>query len=83
VLSESRWLPSTLCPTWHSTDVSDCHDVCWHALLPVLSHGVCDACPKLAPCTVKLADPVPARFALLAWLIALKSIEKERVRHPA
>ena len=83
MVSESRWLPSTLCPTRHSTNVSDSQDVCSHALDPVLSHGEGDACPKLAPCTVMLADPVPARLAPLAWLIALASIENERVRHPA
>ena len=83
VVSESRWLPRTLTPTLQRTDVSDSQDVCSHALIPALAHGVSDPSPKLAPCTVMLADPVPARLARLAWLIPLGSIEKEPDRHPA
>jgi hypothetical protein len=82
VVSETRWLPPTLSPPRHRTDVSDSQDVCSHALTPDLTHGVCDVCPKPAPCTVTLADPLPARFACLAWLIPIVSIENDRVRHP-
>ena len=64
MVSESRWLPSTLSPTLHRTDVSDSQDVCSHALIPVLSDCEYDLSPKLAPCTVIRVEPVAAPFFL-------------------
>ena len=49
-------------------DVSDSQLVRSTAECPILIINVYDACPKLAPCIVMLADPVPPRFCLLNTL---------------
>ena len=52
----------------HLTDVSDSHSVPSHPVHPSLPMLVYATSPRLAPCTVTDADPVPARFDLLAEL---------------
>ena len=44
------------------TEVSDSQDVRSVEVWPIRMIKVYAACPKFAPCTVMLADPVPARF---------------------
>ena len=63
-------------PSWHRSDVSDCHAVRSHAVIPDLMETVCDASPRLAPCMVTLEDPVEAAFLLRATLTPAPSNEK-------
>ena len=81
-MTDTRWLPDVLCPSWHRTDVSDCHVVRSHVVGPDLDDTVCDASPRLAPCTVTLLDPVPPLFGLRTALIELASIESNCVTLP-
>lgn len=57
-------LPITPSPVWHRTDVSDAHAVLSHAVRPKRDPAVYVPSPKLAPCTVTLAEPVDAAFRL-------------------
>jgi hypothetical protein len=82
-VTDTRWLPVVLCPSWHRSDVSDCQAVRSHVVIPDLIETVCDASPRLAPCIVTLLDPVPPRFDLRTALIELASIETDRVTLPA
>jgi len=82
-VTDTRWLPVVLCPSWHRTDVSDCQVVRSHAVIPDLMETVCDASPRLAPCTVTLLDPVPPRFDRRPELIELASIDTDCVTLPA
>ena len=50
------------CPTRHRTDVSDSHPVPSHPVCPDRTIAVKAASPRLDPCTVTGADPVPALF---------------------
>ena len=61
-VSTSRLVPRTPCDVRHCTDVSDVQSVASHAVSPTRASCVYPAMPKLLPCTVTLADPVPARF---------------------
>jgi hypothetical protein len=49
-------------PTKHRTDVSDSHTVPSHPVCPALPRKEYATIPKLDPCTVIDADPVPAWF---------------------
>ncbi len=49
-------------PVRQRTDVSESHSVDSHAASPARAFSVYVVRPKLLPCTVTLADPVPARF---------------------
>ena len=69
-------------PSWHRSDVSDCHAVRSHAVIPDLMETVCDASPRLAPCMVTLLDPVPPRFDLRTALVELASIDTDCVTLP-
>jgi hypothetical protein len=53
---------ASLCPTWHSTDVSEAHMLTWHALRDIRDDPEAVASPKLDPTTVTLDDPVAARL---------------------
>ena len=75
-MTDTRWLPVVLCPSWHRTDVSDCQVVRSHVVIPDLIDKECDASPRLAPCIVILVDPVEAPFLLRATLTPSLSIEK-------
>ena len=46
----------------HLTDVSDSHSVPSQPVCPSLAIAVYATSPRLAPCTVTDADPVPARL---------------------
>ena len=70
------------CPPWHRTDVSDSHPVCSHPVLIIRTWPVYPASPTLEPCTVKLADPVAARFILIMLLTALVAIDNPAVTLP-
>jgi hypothetical protein len=76
-VTDARWLPIVLCPSWHRSDVSDCQAVRSHVVKPNLMERVCAASPRLAPCTVTLLDPVPPRFALRTKLIENASIDTD------
>jgi hypothetical protein len=76
-VTDARWLPIVLCPSWHRSDVSDCQAVRSHDVTPNLMERVCAASPRLAPCTVTLLDPVPPRFALRTKLIENASIDTD------
>ena len=59
----------------HLTDVSDSHSVPSHPVAPVRVIPVYVTSPRLAPCTVTDADPVPARLYPRLKLIDPTSIE--------
>ena len=82
-MTDTRWLPVVLCPSWHRSDVSDSQAVRSHVVIPDLMETVCDASPRLAPCIVTLLDPVPPRFDLRTALIELASIDTDCVTLPA
>jgi hypothetical protein len=63
--------------------VSDPHVVRSDADTPTLNDAEYDASPRLAPCTVTLDAPVPARLLLLCALIASASDENACVALPA
>ena len=78
-----RKLRITPCPPWHRTDVSDSHPVCSHPVLIIRTRPVYPASPTLEPCTVKLTDPVAARFLLIMLLNPLAAIDSPAVTLPA
>jgi hypothetical protein len=57
-----RRVPRDQCPTRHRTDVSDSHSVPLHLVCPDRSIAVKATSPRLDPCTLTEADPVPALF---------------------
>ena len=59
----SRRLRRLPCPKRHRVDVSDTHDVRSHPVYPERAPPVAPLSPSPAPCTVMLADPVPAALA--------------------
>jgi len=71
----TRSVPRTPCPTRHRTDVSDSHSVPSHPVCPTRPSAVNATSPRLDPCTVTDADPVPAWFKRRAKLTLLASIE--------
>ena len=75
-MTDTRWLPVVLCPSWHRSDVSDCQAVRSHVVIPDLRDEEYGASPRLAPCIVTLDDPVEAPFLLRATLTPSASIEK-------
>jgi hypothetical protein len=56
-------VPASLCPTWHSSDVSDAQALASHALRDIRDDAEAEAAPKLDPTTVTPDDPVAA------WLL--------------
>ena len=58
------------CELWHRTDVSDSHVDRSQVDCPAAPYAVYAARPMLAPCTVKLADPVEALLVLRMMLMA-------------
>ena len=56
-------VPASLCPTWHSTDVSDAHPLASHELRDIRDPAEAEASPKLDPTRVTPDDPVAA------WLL--------------
>jgi hypothetical protein len=59
----TRRVPQAPCAALHLIDVSDPHSVPSHPVCPDRTIAVKAACPRLDPCTVTGADPVPALFA--------------------
>ena len=53
-------VPASLCPTWHTTDVSDAHVLASQELPDTRDDPEADHSPKLDPTTVTLDDPVAA-----------------------
>ena len=71
----TRRVPPDPCPTMHLTDVSDSHSVPSHPVSPVRVIPVYVTSPRLAPCTVTDADPVPARLSRCSVLMLPTSTE--------
>ena len=71
----TRRVPRAPCPTMHRTDVSDSHSVPSHPVCPSRAIAVYATSPRLAPCTVTDADPVPARLYPRLTLTAPTSTE--------
>ena len=67
----------------HRTAVSDTHSVDSHPVPPTRAASVYVASPKPCPCTVTLADPVPARFVRVAALTVARSTDHASVAVPA
>jgi hypothetical protein len=63
-------------------DVSDSHSVDSHAVSMIRIASVYVVRPKLLPCTVTLADPVPARFTQVTVLIVPTSTDHASVTLP-
>ena len=61
------------CPDWQRTEVSASQVVRSPAVWPTTEETVYPASPKLAPCTVTLADPVAPLFARLIALVGDES----------
>ena len=70
-----RRLPAIPSAIWHTTPVSDLHNVLSLAVPPILPCSVYDTSPMLAPYTVTLRDPDPPTFDLRITLITLVSID--------
>jgi hypothetical protein len=62
--------------------VSDSQEVRSHAVRPILVDAVKALRPTLAPCKVRLDEPVTAEFVRRIRLTPLKSVEKPDVRLP-
>ena len=71
-----RMLPRAPCPAWHLSEVSDSHPVASHAVCPILDFDDTTNRPKLAPCTVMLAKPVPPALVLPNVLSDAASVVK-------
>ena len=67
----------------HRTAVVDSQAVSSHAVPPSRTAPLYAACPKPCPCTVTLADPVPARFVRVAALTVARSTDHASVAVPA
>ena len=63
-------------PARHLTDVSDSQLVPSHPVCPVRPLAVCRTDPMLLPCTVKDAEPVPARFVRRVRLMVSESADQ-------
>ena len=79
-VSTSRRVPRDPCDVRHRTDVSDHHSVDSHAVSPSRPADVYRQSPRFDPCTVTLADPVPARFARVDTLTIAVSNDQTSVR---
>jgi hypothetical protein len=75
-------VPRTPCDVRHLTDDSDHHSDNSHAVSMIRIPSVYVISPKLLPCTVTLADPVPARFRRVAMLRIGVSIDHASVTVP-
>ena len=78
----TRRVPLAPCPRLHCTDVSDLHSVLSHLDCPRRTITVMATIPNPAPCTVTLAEPVPARFNRLNTLMLPRSTEYTALRLP-
>jgi len=78
----TRLVPPDPCPVRHLTDVSDSHSVPSHPVCPECAMAVNATSPRLDPCTVTDADPVPALFSRRITLIDPKSTENVCDRLP-
>jgi hypothetical protein len=76
------YVPRTPCDVWHRTDDSEHHSVDSHAVSIIRIASVYVVSPKLVPCTVTLADPVPARFRRVVKLRLGSSIDHASVTVP-
>jgi hypothetical protein len=83
VVNIIRRVPRTPCDVRQRTDDSDHHSVDSHAVSMTRIASVYVASPKLLPCTVTLADPVPARFAPVVALSIGVSNDQTSVCVPA
>ena len=79
----TRLDPPTPCPPWHLTDVSDSQLVDSQPVIPCRARTVYATRPKLPPCTVTAADPVPARFVRRVVLIPGASNDHVLLKLPA
>ena len=75
-VTDPRLLEKIPCATWHCTPVSAHHPVLSHAVAPNRTATVAPINPKLAPCTVMLADPVAALLPRLSKLIDALSADR-------
>ena len=71
----TRRVPAPPRPTMHLTDVSDAHSVPSQPVSPDIPLAVSATRPRLDPCTVTDADPVPAMFPRCIMLIVPTSTE--------
>jgi hypothetical protein len=78
----TRRVPRGPCPTMQRTDVSDSHSVPSHPVSPACSIAVKAASPRLDPCTVTDADPVPKLLPPRVKLTELRSTEYASVMLP-
>ena len=83
VVTVARREAQNPCPDWQRTDVSDSQALRSPAVWPTAEEPVYPASPKLAPCTVTLADPVAPRFARLVALVREDSDENASEALPA
>jgi hypothetical protein len=77
-----RRVPRTPCDVRQRRDDSDHHSVDSHAVSMIRMACVYVVSPKLLPCTVTLADPVPARFRRVVMLSIGVSIDHTSVTVP-
>jgi len=77
-----RRLAPAPCPVRHRMDVSDSHSVPSHPVCPDRTMAVNATSPRLDPCTVTAADPVPALFSRRITLSKTKTPEKACDRVP-
>jgi hypothetical protein len=78
-----RRVPRTPWLVRHRTDDSDHHSDASHAVSMTRMASVYVVSPKLVPCRVTLADPVPARFTRVVMLRLGSSIDHASVTVPA
>jgi hypothetical protein len=78
-----RRLPVTPCPPEQRSDVSDSHVVSSHPVKYIRAAPVAPTIPTPAPCSVTIADPVAATFALRTTLADIRSIDSVCVTVPA
>jgi hypothetical protein len=78
-----RWEPPNANrETLHLIDVSDAHSVASHPVCPSRSLPVYVTSPMLAPCTVSINDPVPARLIQRTRLMLARSKDHACVMLP-
>ena len=82
VVNIIRPVPRTPCDVRQRTDDSDHHSVDSHAVSMIRIASVYVVRPKIDPCTVTLADPVPARFKRVVMLRLGSSIDHTSVTVP-
>jgi hypothetical protein len=80
VVNIIRRVPRTPCDVRQRTDDSDHHPVDSHAVSMIRTASVNVVSPKFDPCTVTLADPVPARFCRRITLTIGMSADQASVK---